>query len=206
MVTVLTPVQNFPYEMPRGSRLPNMNDVSDIIHDNEVVGWKYRGESYYMGLLLKNFPRDCLELIVTPHVDNIRLHLESRCDKPFLKKTVVVFSMQFLCVGDWAIGRLGDWARANTGALHSELGQVVSTDHAFGSVCLEFYIDGCPKTVDFRLQDIERVFWVGDTVRVVAGPYLGLEGYILQMCKDVFHICQAVSKEEVDNFRELEYS
>jgi hypothetical protein len=63
MVAVLTPVRHFPYEMPRGSRallersrLPNTKDVSDIIYDNEVVGWKYRGESYYMGLLLKNFP------------------------------------------------------------------------------------------------------------------------------------------------------
>ncbi|KAG1738459.1 hypothetical protein EDD22DRAFT_852065 [Suillus occidentalis] len=180
MVAVLTP----------RSRLLNTNDVSDIIHDNEVVGWKYRGESYYMGLLLKNFPCNRLELIVTPHVDNIRLHLESGWDKPFLKKTVVAFSMQFL--------RVGDWVRANTGALHSELSQVISTDHAFGSVCLEFYIDGRPNTVDFRLQDIEQVFRVGDTVRVVAGPYLGLEGYILQMCEDVFCICQAVSKEEVE--------
>jgi transcription antitermination factor NusG len=131
-------------------------------------------------------------------VDNIRLHLESGWDKPFLKKTVVAFSMQFL--------RVGDWARANTGALYSELSQVVSTDHALGSVGLEFCIDGRPKTVDFRLQDVERVFRVGDTVRVVAGPYLGLEGYILQMCEDVFRICQAVSKEEVDNFRGLECS
>ncbi|KAG2340114.1 hypothetical protein BDR05DRAFT_1002860 [Suillus weaverae] len=98
--------------------------------------------------------------------------------------------MQFLCVGDWA--------RANTGALHSELGKVISTNHAFGSVGLDFSIDGCPKTIDVRLQDSERVFWVGDTVRVVAGPYLGLEWYILQMCEDIFHICQVVSKEEVE--------
>ncbi|KAG1758513.1 hypothetical protein EDD22DRAFT_849956 [Suillus occidentalis] len=196
-VEILFPTCNFPYPMPRGcralverSRLLNDNSVSDIILNDEVVGWTFKGESYYMGLLLKSFQHNHLELLASPHVDDIKLHLESGWDKPFLKKTIVVFSMQFL--------RVGDQARAIKGALRGELGEVISTDHTCGSVGLEFTLDECPEEIEVRLQDIERVFHVGDTVRVVAGPYLGLEGHVLQMCEDVFHVCQAVSKEVVE--------
>jgi ribosomal protein L24 len=195
-IEVLFPTCDFPYPMPQGcrslverSRLPQDNSVSDIILDDQVVGWKFKGESYYMGLLLKNFHRDHLELLATPHADDIQLHLESGWDKPFLKKTVVAFSMQFL--------RAGDHARVIKGALCGELGKVISTDHTCGSVGLEFTFDECPEEIEVRLQDIERVFRLGDTVRVVAGPYLGLEGHVLKMCEDVFHVCQAVSKEVV---------
>lgn len=44
------------------------------------------------------------------------------------------------------------------------------------------------------------MFHIGDTVRVVAGPYLGVEGHIIQMEDDVFRLCQNVSKEEVRVF------
>ncbi|KAG1897337.1 uncharacterized protein F5891DRAFT_982725 [Suillus fuscotomentosus] len=50
-------------------------------------------------------------------------------------------------------------------------------------------------TFDSRMWNI---FFVSvTTVRVVAGPYLGLEGQIIQISDDVFHVCQGVSKEEV---------
>jgi len=142
-----------------------------------------------MGLLLKNFHCNHLELLTTPHVDDIQLHLESRWDKPFLKKTVVALLMQFL--------RVGDHTRVIKGALCGELGKVISTDHMCGSVGLEFTFNKCLEEIEVRLQDIECVFQLGDTVRVVASPYLGLEGHVLKMCEDVFHIGQAVSKEVV---------
>ncbi|KAG1722778.1 hypothetical protein EDD22DRAFT_962142 [Suillus occidentalis] len=154
------------------------------------IGWTFKGESYYMGLLLKHFRRDQLELLASPHVDDIQLHLESGWDKPFLQATVVSFSMQFLHVGDHA--------RVITGSLRGEVGKVISTDHTCGSVGLELTFDECPEEVHVRLRDIERVFQVGDSVRVIAGSYLGLEGYILQMTEDVFHVCQAATKEVVE--------
>lgn len=163
--------------------------MSDIILDDEVVGWTFKGEAYYMGLLLKHFYRDQLELLASPHVDDIQLHLESGWDKPFLKKTVVAFSMQFL--------HMGDHARVIKGALRGEHVKVILTDHTCGSVCLEFTFDECLEEIEVRLQDTERVFQVGDSVRVVASPYLGLEGHILQMAEDVFHVCQAATKEVV---------
>ncbi|KAG2048983.1 hypothetical protein BDR06DRAFT_1012510 [Suillus hirtellus] len=98
--------------------------------------------------------------------------------------------MQFL--------RAGDWARVTNGALHGELGRVISTDHACGSVGLEIAFNGHPDEIELRLQDIEHVFWVSDTVRVIAGSYLGLEGYVLKMCGEMFHVCQEVSKEVVE--------
>ncbi|KAG1836146.1 hypothetical protein DFJ58DRAFT_847138 [Suillus subalutaceus] len=48
------------------------------------------------------------------------------------------------------------------------------------------------------LHDIECMFQIGSAVRVVAGPYLGVEGYIIQMVDDIFCICQDVSKEQVE--------
>ncbi|KAG2151803.1 hypothetical protein BD769DRAFT_1380674 [Suillus cothurnatus] len=198
-VEVLIAARDFPYKMPRGtralverSRLPNRKGTqpSDIILNGEVVGWSYKGESYYKGLLVKIFHRDHLELVASPHINDIQVHLESGWDTPFLKDTVVAFSMQFL--------RVGELARVVKGSLHGELGTVVSTDHACGSVGLEFNFDGFPQETEVSLQDIERVFRVGDTVRVVAGSYTGLEGYLIQMCGDLFHVCQEISKEVVE--------
>jgi ribosomal protein L24 len=195
-VQVLIATRDFPYKMPKGSRgllersrLRNNKPVSDIVQDGEVVGCTYNGESYYKGLLLKNFHRDLVELIASPHVNDIRHHLEAGWDVTFLKNTVLAFSIQYL--------RVGDWARVVKGHLRGEVGQVVSTDHMYGSAGLEFAFDGCLEEVEIRLEDIERIFRVGDTVKVVAGPYLGLEGHVLQMNEDVFHVCQDISKEVV---------
>jgi ribosomal protein L24 len=197
MVAVLVPPREFPYPMPRGSRslldrsrLPNGDAVSNINRGEEVIGWTYKGEKYYMGLLLKTVHRDRLELVVCPHADDIRLHLQSGWGQPFLKKTVVMFSMQFL--------RTGDWVRIIRGDLSSETGQVISTDHPANSATLELTLSGRRKEVDIRLDDIDRVFRVGDTVQVIAGPYLGVEGHIIQMTDDTFRLCQHASKEEVN--------
>jgi len=197
-VEVLIATRDFPYKMPQGtrslverSRLPNSKagQVSDIILNGEVVGWSYKGESYYKGLVVKIFARDQVELVAVPHVNDIQLHLESGWDTPFLKATVVAFSMQFL--------RVGDSARVVKGSLRGELGTVISTDHTCDSVGLEFNFDGCLEETEISLQDIERVFRVGDTVRVVAGPYMGVEGHLIQMYDDVLHVCQETTKEVV---------
>ncbi|KAG1823064.1 hypothetical protein EV424DRAFT_1346538 [Suillus variegatus] len=196
-VAVLVPPRDFPYSMPprsrsllNRSRLPTGNAVSNINHGEEVVGCEYKGEKYYMGLLLHNFHRDRLEHVASPLADDIQLHLQSGWNQSFLKRTVIAFSMQFLHVDDWA--------RIIKGDLSSEIGKVTSTDHPAGSVTLELSLSGHRKEVDVRLHDIERVFRIGDTVRVVAGPYLGVEGHIIQMVNDIFRLCQDVSKEEVE--------
>ncbi|KAG2052326.1 hypothetical protein BDR06DRAFT_973112 [Suillus hirtellus] len=164
LIAILIPPQRFPYPMPGRSvalldrfRLPNGQTVHDMICDGKVIGFSYKGERYYKGLLLKNFHHDHLELVTSPHADDIRLHMESGFDTPFVKKTLAAFSLQFM--------RIGDLARVIAGEL--------------------------------RPNDVEHIFCVGDDVRVVAGPYLGLEGQIIQISDDVFHICQGVSKEEV---------
>ncbi|KAG1729930.1 hypothetical protein EDB19DRAFT_1832236 [Suillus lakei] len=146
IVAVLIVLHTFPYAMPRRSRaliersrLPSDRTVSDIIRDDEVVGWKFKGESYYMGLLLKNFHHDRLELVASPHISNISLYLDSGWDKPFMKESVVAFLMQFLC--------MGDLARVVRGSLCGELGKVVSTDHTIGSVEVsKYYLDRRPLT------------------------------------------------------------
>ncbi|KAG2115475.1 hypothetical protein DEU56DRAFT_761668 [Suillus clintonianus] len=149
------------------SDLPNVSNIND---GEEVVGFKFKGETYYMGLLLHNFHRDRLERVVCPHADDIQLHLQSGWNQSFLKRTVVAFSMQFLHVGDWA--------RIVKGDLSSEIGEVTSTDHPAGSATLKLILSGQRKKVEVQLQDIERMFQIGDTVRVVAGPYLGVEGHL----------------------------
>lgn len=142
LVAVLVPPQEFPYPMPQGSqslldrsRLLNGDMVSDINRGEEVIGCKYKGEKYYMGLLLKVVHCDCLELVVCPHADDIQLHLQSVWGQSFLKTTVVMFSMQFLCTGDWA--------RIVKGELSSETSQVVLTDRPACSATLELTLSGC---------------------------------------------------------------
>ncbi|KAG1800481.1 uncharacterized protein HD556DRAFT_1439316 [Suillus plorans] len=196
LVWVLVALRDFPYPMPKGSvalldrsRLPAGNAVSDIIRDGEVVGCSYKGEEYYKGLLLKSFHHDLLNVVNTPHPDEIRLHIDSGWDRPSMKIAERAFSLEFL--------RMGDSARVIIGEFGAEISEVVSTDHTFGSVRLEYSIEGDKIQSEVRLQDVERVFWVGDTVRVVAGIYLGLEGHIVQMTDDIFHICQTSTKEEV---------
>ncbi|KAG0703420.1 hypothetical protein DFH29DRAFT_998559 [Suillus ampliporus] len=173
--------QVFNSDLPNGfiaslldrSRLPNGNTVSDINDGEEVVGFKFKGETYYMGLLLHNFHRDRLERVVCPHADDIQLHLQSGWNQSFLKRTVVVFLMQFLHVGDWA--------RIVKGDLSSEIREVTSTDHPAGSATLKLILSGQRKKVELRLQDIERMFQIDDT-----------------MADDIFCICQDVSKEQVE--------
>ncbi|KAG1851801.1 hypothetical protein C8R48DRAFT_777751 [Suillus tomentosus] len=197
LVWVLVALRDFPYPMPKGSvalldrsRLPTGNAVSDIIRDGKVVGCLYKGEEYYQGLLLKSFHRDLLNVVETPHPDEIRLHIDSGWDRPSMKIAERAFSLEFL--------RVGDSARVIIGEFGAEIGEVVSTDHTFRSVRLEYNIEGDKIQSEVRLQDVERMFWVGDTVRVVAGIYLGLEGHIVQMTDDIFHICQTSTKEEVE--------
>ncbi|KAG1765585.1 hypothetical protein EDD22DRAFT_845374 [Suillus occidentalis] len=170
------------------SKLPILAWVR--IKHGKYKGCKYKGERYYMGLLLHNFHRDHLECVVCPHVNDIELHLQSGWDKSFLKSTVVAFSMQFL--------HAGDWAKIVKGDLSSEVGMVTSTNHTVGSATLDLSLSGHRKEVECRLQDIERVFRIGDTVRVVAGLYFGVEGLIIEMVDDIFCLCQDVSKEEVE--------
>ncbi|KAG2336817.1 hypothetical protein BDR05DRAFT_1005513 [Suillus weaverae] len=196
-IVVLVPPQDFPYSMPCRSQslldqscLPNGDAISNISIGEEVIGCKYKGERYYMGLLLKNVHCDCLEPIICPYADNIQLHLQSGWNQTFLKTTVYVFAMQFLCVGNQV--------RIVKGDLHSEIGQVVSTNHPAGSVTLALKFSGFRKEVDVQLEDIEHIFQVSNSVRVVAGPYLGVEGYIIQMVDNIIHLCQDVSKEELE--------
>ena len=91
----------------------------------------------------------------------------------------------------------GNWAKIVKGDLSSEVGMVTSTDHTVGSATLDLSLSGHRKEVECQLQDIECVFRIGDTVRVVAGPYFGVEGHIIEMVDDIFCLCQDVSKEEV---------
>lgn len=90
------------------------------------------------------------------------------------------------------------WARVIKGSLHGEFGPVISTDHTLETVSLESALNGCLKEIEVRLKDIEHVFRVGDTVKVVAGSYLGLEGHIIQICGDMFHLCQHATNEQVN--------
>jgi hypothetical protein len=54
-VTVLIPLRDFPYEMPKGSvalfnpsHLPPSISMTDVTHDGEVVTQKYKGREYHV--------------------------------------------------------------------------------------------------------------------------------------------------------------
>ncbi|KAG2335280.1 hypothetical protein BDR05DRAFT_1006998 [Suillus weaverae] len=67
-----------------------------------------------------------------------------------------------------------------------------------GTAHLEFTFDGHRQELEFRLQDIEPVFWVGNMIQVIVGAYTGLEGHIIRKSKDFFHTCQEATNEEVE--------
>ncbi|KAG1749183.1 hypothetical protein EDD22DRAFT_850974 [Suillus occidentalis] len=131
------------------SCLLNRDMVSDINRGDEVVGCWYKGERYYIGLLLHNFHRDRLEYVICPHVNDIELHLRSGWDKSFLKSTVVAFSMQFL--------HAGDWAKIVKGDLSSEVGKVTSTNHTIGSATLDLSLSGHQKEVEYDSKEEVKV-------------------------------------------------
>jgi hypothetical protein len=113
--------------------------------------------------LLKTFPHDQLKLVSSPHINDIQLFLDSGWDKHFLKKTLVICLKQFLCVDDHA--------RVVEGSLQGKLGMMISINHTLGTISLDPTPDGCVKEIEVQLQDIEHVFHVSDSVKVVAGSY-----------------------------------
>ncbi|KAG2136428.1 hypothetical protein DEU56DRAFT_756334 [Suillus clintonianus] len=195
-VQVLIPPRDFPYPMPKGSvalfdrsRIP-ANSSTDIIRRGIVVGWSYKGEEYYGGLLKKNFHRYMIELIYVPHPDAIRLHLQSGFDVSFVKKAETTYSLQML--------RAGDSVRLTRGEFPSEIGTVLAVDHqSGGTLTIELKLDGVSTKIESRLQDVERVFWVGDEVKVVAGVYLGIQGHIVSKMGDMYDVCQHGTNELV---------
>ncbi|KAG2337752.1 hypothetical protein BDR05DRAFT_969863 [Suillus weaverae] len=196
-VTVLIPPRVFPYPMAKGSvalfdksRIPTDGSTTDIIRSGIVVGWSFKGEKYYSGLLQKNFHRYQLERVCIPHPDDIRLHRESGYDVPFVKKAEILFSLQML--------RSGDYARMTRGEFPSEVGTVLSVDHTSGgSLSVEIKHNGVRNEIQVRLQDVERVLCVGDEVKVVAGAYLGVQGHIVAKAGDMFDVCQQTTNEIV---------
>ncbi|KAG1721948.1 uncharacterized protein EDB91DRAFT_1256292 [Suillus paluster] len=195
-VTVLIPPRDFPYPMPKGSvslfdrsRIPAKLST-DIIRRGIAVGWSYKGEEYYGGLLKKNVHRYMIEQVDVPHPDDIRLHLQSGFDLIFVKKAEIAYSMQML--------RAGDCVRLIRGEFPSEIGTVLAVNHkSGGSLTLELKLDGVRNEIEARLQDVERVFWVGDEVKIVAGVYLGVQGHIVSKTGDMYDICQHTTNELV---------
>ncbi|KAG1771376.1 hypothetical protein EV702DRAFT_1201978 [Suillus placidus] len=101
-VMVLILPRDFLYPMPKGSvmlfdrsRTP-ANSSTDIIHCGIVVGWSYKVEKYYGGLLKKNVHRYIIEQVYIPYPDDIRLHLQSGFNLSFVKKAKIAYSMQML--------------------------------------------------------------------------------------------------------------
>ncbi|KAG1863910.1 hypothetical protein F4604DRAFT_1683524 [Suillus subluteus] len=196
-VAVLIPPRDFPYPMPKGSaslfdrsRIPANQAMTDITRGGDVVGLKFKGEEYYGGLLKKNFHRYIIEQVSIPHLDDIRLHRQSGFDLAFVKQAENAFSMHIL--------RSGDCVRLIQGEFPSEIGTTLSVDHTSGgSVHLEIEVDGVRSEIEARLQDVERVWRVGDEVRVVAGVHLGVQGHIIQKTGEIFDVCQHTTNEQI---------
>ncbi|KIK31413.1 hypothetical protein CY34DRAFT_19952, partial [Suillus luteus UH-Slu-Lm8-n1] len=88
-ITTLVVPRDFPYPKPKGtvelvdkSRLLLDGSVSDIIREGEVVGWTFKGQYYYSGLLKKTFRRSSVVEVAIPHPDDIRFYRQSGWD-PF---------------------------------------------------------------------------------------------------------------------------
>ncbi|KIK11578.1 hypothetical protein PISMIDRAFT_37657, partial [Pisolithus microcarpus 441] len=155
-VVLVAPCQ-LPYDLPEESgermrfdvelaRLAGLDFVPILSPSGAEIGYSCGGQQFIHGLLRLTLPVNTLELVELPHPDNIRFHVATGIDPPFVEETLNIFSVQF-----W---REHDSVEIQEGDLRGKRG---------------------------TLADLRRVFKIGDTVGVIAGPFCGETGYVVAL-------------------------
>ncbi|KAG2740338.1 hypothetical protein P692DRAFT_20753439, partial [Suillus brevipes Sb2] len=175
-VTVLIPPRDFPYEMPKGSvALFDPSRLPPGISTTDVTrDGEIVAQKYkgeeYYGGLLKK----------SFHRYSIELVAIPHPDDIRLHIQAgwdTPFTQKAIIAFSKLSLRAGDSVRLHTPDLN-------------GQIC----------TTQTTLVDVERVFNVGDEVRVLAGVYQGVEGHLVQKYEDNYTICQAGTQQEVSSF------
>ncbi|KAG2750984.1 hypothetical protein P692DRAFT_20727630, partial [Suillus brevipes Sb2] len=175
-VTVLIPPRDFPYDMPKGSvALFDPSRLPPGISTTDVTrNGEIVGEKY------KGEEYYCGLLKKTFHRYSTELvHIPHPNDIRLHHQAG--WDLPFTRKAEVAFSKLslraGDTVRLHTPDLS-------------GQLC----------TTEAALVDVERVFNVGDEVRVIAGVYQGVAGHLVQKYEDNFTICQSGTQQEVCHF------
>ncbi|KAI5999998.1 hypothetical protein EDD15DRAFT_2193486 [Pisolithus albus] len=178
-VVVLVAPRQLPYDVPEESgermmfdielaRLAGLDSIPIISPSGAEIGYSCGGQQFVCGLLRLTLLVNALELVELPHPDDIRFHVATGVDPPFVEETLNIFSAQF-----W---REHDSVEIQEGDLRGKRGMLADIDlHKRSAVVLCDSDD----TFECNLQELRRVFKIGDTVRVIAGLFCGETGYVI---------------------------
>ncbi|KAI5996703.1 hypothetical protein EDD15DRAFT_2364804 [Pisolithus albus] len=176
---VLVAPRQLPYGHPEESgermtfdielaKLAGLDFVPILSPSGAEIGYSCDGQQFVYGLLRLTLPVNTLELVELPHPDDIRFHVAAGIDPPFVEETLNTFSAQF-----W---REHDSVEIQEGDLRGKRGTLADLElHKRSAVVL---CDG-DDAFDCNLRELRRVFKIGDTLGVIAGPFCGETGYVV---------------------------
>ena len=164
------------------AQLANLDLEPILSSSGAEIGYICSGQHFVHGLLRLSLPvHSALELVEIPHSDDIKYHTNSSLDRPFIKQTFHIFSAQFWREKDEVeihegnltgmVGTLGDINLAERTAV------VICNDH-------DFYCS---------LRELWRKFSLGNVVKIIAGPFGGDTGYVVDVWEDT--IAMAIIQE-----------
>ena len=176
-VVIVTPRQR-PYDIPEQSgermefsielaRLADLKLEAILSPSGAEIGFSCGEQQFVYGLLRLPLPLHSLELVELPHPDDIRYHVTADFDRQFVEQTLLLFSAQFWREKDKVEIKEGD-LKGKTGTLgdidwNKRTAIVLCDDDVF----------------DCSLRELRRKFNVGDTVKVIAGPFSGETGHVV---------------------------
>ncbi|KIK20124.1 hypothetical protein PISMIDRAFT_106355, partial [Pisolithus microcarpus 441] len=195
---VLVAPRHVPYDLPEESGKRVLFDIElarmaglDLVPVLSPCGTEIRyscgGEEFIYRLLRLMLLVDTLELLDLPHPDNIRFHVATEFDLQFVKRMLNLFSAQF-----W---QEQDAVEVHEGELRSKRGVLVDVNwHKQSTTVL------CDNdTFKCNLHELCRVFKIGDTVEVIAGPFCGETGYIVTQCARTIVLIIMQANRTLDN-------
>ncbi|KAI6111070.1 hypothetical protein F5141DRAFT_1063453 [Pisolithus sp. B1] len=177
---VLVAPHQLPYDLPEESgkrmrfdvelaRLTDLDFVPILSPSGAEIGYSCSGQQFVHGLLRLTLLVNTLELVELPHPNDIRFHVAAGIDPSFVEETLNIFSSQF-----W---REHDSVEIQEGDLRGKRGVLADVDlHKRSAVVL---CDG--DAFGCNLQELRRVFKIGDTVEVIAGPFCRETGYVVAL-------------------------
>ena len=176
-VIVVAPRQR-PYDIPEQSgekmefdlelaRLANLPVEPILSSIGTEIGHTCNRQQFVSGLLRLSLPVHALEVVDLPHPDDIKYL--AAANRTFVEETVHLFSAQF-----W---REKDQVKIQEGDLKGKLGTLSSIhwDQRTAVVSCE------EGAFDCSLRELRRHFKLGDAVRVIAGPFSGEAGYVVNV-------------------------
>ncbi|KAI6126952.1 hypothetical protein F5141DRAFT_1060595 [Pisolithus sp. B1] len=179
-VVILVAPRQLPYDLPEESgesmrfdvelaRMAGLDLVPILSPSGAEIGYSCDGQQFVHGLFQLTLPADTLEIVELPHPNDIRFHVAAGIDPYFVEETLNLFSAQFWREQDAVEIREGD-LRGKKGALtnvdwHKRSAVVWCDDDAF----------------ECTLRELRRVFSLGDTLEIIAGPFCGETGYVVAL-------------------------